>query len=139
MDLLRSDWTGLVKKLDAKTVADKLYEHKIISFEDMEKVCTESSRADRNRHLLRLMSKRPWMDGVQFAKIISRVDGNQEIGRQLLLNAGNELSQIVALQHQSSLYGSSVQLWNFFSNSIVSQLTIIMLSIWLLACPPFIY
>ena len=84
-DLLRPNWTKLVNQLDAETAADKLYEQRIISFDDMENI----HKAERkSRRLLKLMKSRPWMDGVQFAKIVTQIDRNCELGQRLLLSAG---------------------------------------------------
>ena len=87
-DLIRKHWRRLVAKLDADDVVDHLYERKIISFNEMEKVNDTEDINKKRKTLLKFIVKRPWVDGVQFATILSGSKANHELGRMLLRNAG---------------------------------------------------
>ena len=61
-DLIRKQWRRLVEKLDADDVVDHLYEQKIISYNEMEKVNDTEDISKKRKTLLKFIVKRPWVD-----------------------------------------------------------------------------
>ena len=102
-DLIRKQWHRLVAKLDTDDVVDHLYERKIISFNEMEKVNDTENISRKRKTLLKFIVKRPWVDGVQFATILSGSEANHELGRMLLCNAGGWVISLCGLFVQGPL------------------------------------
>ena len=57
-----------------------LYEQKIISSGEMGNINDTDDLCEKRRTLLKLIMKHPWVDGVQFAKILSGSEVIREVG-----------------------------------------------------------
>ena len=98
-DLIRKQRHLFVGILDADNVADYLCQQEIISSGELGNLNNTDDLGKEKRTLLKLITKCPWVDGVQFAKILSVIEVNHEVRRVLLCNAGRWVKLLVCARN----------------------------------------
>ncbi|XP_062519762.1 uncharacterized protein LOC134194810 [Corticium candelabrum] len=91
LDLLRAHWVELEDRVWADHITGKLFERKMISKRDKEKIEKKARRSRRKGAvlLLDMMMTSSWCACVEFAVILSETELSKDLGEKLLRDTGD--------------------------------------------------